>query len=66
MTKAAKKVRTPDSLLNELKQEGADLLIQGPDEGTADRARLDVIDAKIEQLTSPITSDDWSEPKDGV
>lgn len=64
MTKTEKEVRTPDSLLKELKQEGAELLIQGPDDGTADRARLDVIDAKIEQLTSPITTGEWSEPTD--
>jgi hypothetical protein len=54
----------PNSYLDELKAEGADLLIRGPAEGSIDRARLSVIDAKIEQLTSPITSGDWKDPKD--
>ncbi|WP_313331246.1 hypothetical protein [Comamonas sp.] len=54
----------PDPYLEELKEEGADLLIRGSGEESLLRARLSRIDAKIEQLTSPITSGDWTEPKE--
>jgi len=54
----------PDPYLVELKEEGADLLIRGSSEESLVRARLSRIDAKIEQLTSPITSGDWTEPKE--
>lgn len=52
------------SYLEELKTEGADLLISSPSEGTAEHARLGRIDAKIEQLTSPITTGVWIDPED--
>ena len=51
-----------DAYLYQLKVEGAELLIQSPPEGTVDRARLSLIDAKIEQLTSPIVVADWKKP----
>ncbi|WP_395027202.1 hypothetical protein [Comamonas odontotermitis] len=51
-----------DTYLDQLKGEGAELLIRSPPEGTVDRARLSLIDAKIEQLTSPIVVADWKKP----
>lgn len=53
-----------DSYLAKLKTEGADLLISDPSEGTPEHARLGRIDAKIEQLTSPITTGVWIDPED--
>lgn len=53
-----------DPYLDELKEEGADLLLRGSSEESLERARLSRIDAKIEQLTTPITSGDWTESKD--
>lgn len=56
--------RKLDHYLEDLKEEGADLLIKKPAEGSIERARLSLIDAKIEQLTSPITKVGWKEPND--
>ncbi|WP_312530527.1 hypothetical protein [Comamonas sp.] len=64
MTNSVKSEQQPDSYLNELKSEGAELLIRSTVDDVARRARLTLIDAKIEQLTSPITSGDWIDPQD--
>jgi len=64
MSNADEDDRKLDSYLEDLKAEGADLLIRAPQEGSVERARLSLIDAKIEQLTSPITKAGWNEPND--
>ena len=51
-----------DDYLDQLKAEGASLLIQNPQEGTPEHAKMMLIDAKIDQLTSPITVPHWKEP----
>ena len=53
-----------DVYLEALKIQGAELLANAPAEGTIEHARLSLIDAKIEQLTSPITAGTWKAPKD--
>lgn len=53
-----------DAYLQELKEQGAELLTHAPVEGTIEHARLSLIDAKIEQLTSPIVCGDWRESGD--
>lgn len=52
---------TPDSYLKALKAEGAALLMQATQDDAHARARLSLIDAKIDQLTRPITSGSWTE-----
>jgi hypothetical protein len=52
---------TPDSYLKALKAEGAELLMQATQDDAKARARLSLIDAKIDQLTRPITSGSWGE-----
>ncbi|PWB19744.1 hypothetical protein DCO45_07415 [Comamonas sp. JNW] len=47
--------------LEQLKAEGASLLMQNPQEGTPEHAKMMLIDAKIDQLTSPITVPNWKE-----
>lgn len=53
-----------NAYLEALKNQGAELLANAPVEGTIEHARLSLIDAKIEQLTSPITAGSWTAPKD--
>lgn len=53
-----------DAYLRELKEQGAELLVHPPAEGTIEHARLSLIDAKIEQLTNPIVCGDWRESGD--
>lgn len=48
-----------DDYLDLLKKEGASLLMQNPQEGTLEHAKMMLIDAKIDQLTSPITVPHW-------
>jgi len=48
-----------DDYLDLLKEEGASLLMQNPQEGTLEHAKMMLIDAKIDQLTSPITVPHW-------
>ncbi len=50
-----------DDYLEQLKAEGASLLMQNPQEGTPEHAKMMLIDAKIDQLTSPITVPNWKE-----
>lgn len=64
MSDSAEDDGKPDSYLRELKAEGAELLIRAPKNDAHARARLSVIDAKIDQLTRPITSDSWVEGED--
>lgn len=64
MSNSAEDDGKPDSYLRELKAEGADILIRGPKDDAHARARLSVIDAKIDQLTRPITSANWVEGED--
>ncbi len=64
MTSSYENDQQPDTYLNNLKSEGAELLIHSTSNDVARRARLTLIDAKIEQLTSPITSGDWVDPQD--
>lgn len=52
-----------DAYLDALKAQGAELLADLPAEGTIEHARLSLIDAKIEQLTRPITADSWKTPE---
>ncbi len=51
-----------DAYLDTLKAQGAELLAELPAEGTIEHARLSLIDAKIEQLTRPITAGSWKLP----
>lgn len=51
-----------DDYLDLLKAEGAHLLMQNPQEGTTELAKMMLIDAKIDQLTSPITVPHWKDP----
>ena len=64
MSEQRKKDQEKDAYLEALKNQGAELLANAPAEGTIEHARLTLIDAKIEQLTSPITAGAWKLPKD--
>ncbi|TDS83660.1 hypothetical protein [Comamonas sp. JUb58] len=61
MSDSAEEGGTPDSYLKALKAEGAELLMQAAQDDAHARARLSLIDAKIDQLTRPITSGNWGE-----
>lgn len=54
-------VAAKDDYLEQLKAEGASLLMQNPQEGTPEHAKMMLIDAKIDQLTSPITVPNWKD-----
>lgn len=54
-------VAAQDDYLDRLKTEGASLLMQNPQEGTPEHAKMMLIDAKIDQLTSPITVPNWKD-----
>lgn len=64
MSKQQENDHEKDVYLEALKIQGAELLANTPAEGTIEHARLSLIDAKIEQLTSPITAGTWKPPKD--
>ncbi|MCS4295989.1 hypothetical protein M2375_004239 [Comamonas sp. BIGb0152] len=64
MSEQRKNDQEKDAYLESLKNQGAELLANAPAEGTIEHARLSLIDAKIEQLTSPITAGAWKPPKD--
>ena len=51
-----------DASLATRKAQGAELLAELPAEGTIEHARLSLIDAKIAQLTRPITAGSWKLP----
>jgi hypothetical protein len=53
-----------DGYSERLKARGSVLLILDPPEGSAERAELDSICAKLEQLTAPITVSGWDPPED--
>lgn len=55
MSDSAEDEGTPDSYLKALKAEGAELLMHAGKDDVHARARLSVIDAKIDQLTRPMT-----------
>lgn len=50
-----------DEYLDQLKAEGASLLMRNAQEGTPEHAKMMLIDAKIDQLTSPITVPHWKD-----
>lgn len=50
-----------DDYLDLLRAEGASLLIQNPQEGSHEYAKMVLIDARIDQLTSPITVPHWKD-----
>jgi len=50
-----------DEYLDQLKAEGASLLMRNPQECTPEHAKMMLIDAKIDQLTSPITVPHWKD-----
>lgn len=64
MSDSAEEDGTPDTYLKALKAEGAELLMQATRDDAHARARLSLIDAKIDQLTRPITSESWVERED--
>ncbi|MCD2164100.1 hypothetical protein [Comamonas koreensis] len=51
MSDSAEEDGTPNSYLKALKAEGAELLMQASKDDVHARARLSLIDAKIDQLT---------------
>lgn len=52
-----------DEYLERLKARCCMLLILDPPEGTAERAELDLICSRLEQLSAPITVRGWEPPE---